>query len=63
MNQNLDVLRQSFCRPAVAADKETSDLFPLEKGCERENPSCESPEKAILPSGNEPLRSSSNLSR
>jgi hypothetical protein len=35
MNQNLDVLRQSFCRPAVAADKETSDLFPLEKGCEQ----------------------------
>jgi hypothetical protein len=35
MNQNLDVLRQSFCRPAVVADKETSDLFPLEKGCEQ----------------------------
>jgi hypothetical protein len=35
MNQNLDLLRQNSCRPAIANGKETLDLFPLEKECEQ----------------------------
>jgi hypothetical protein len=31
MNQNLDQLRQNYCRPAVAATKGANYLFPLEK--------------------------------
>jgi hypothetical protein len=34
MNQNLDLLRQKYCRPAVATGKATNGLFPLEKECE-----------------------------
>jgi len=34
MNQNLDLLRQNYCRPAIATGKSTSYLFPLEKECE-----------------------------
>jgi hypothetical protein len=33
MNQNLEQLRQNYCRPAVAATKGVHQLFPLEKGC------------------------------
>jgi hypothetical protein len=33
MNQNLSLLRQNYCRPAIAAGKGTNDLFPLEKEC------------------------------
>ena len=35
MNQNLDLLRQNSCRPAIANGKGTRDLFPLEKECEQ----------------------------
>ena len=31
MNQNLDQLRQNYCRPAVAATKGVNYLFPLER--------------------------------
>ena len=34
MNENLDLLRQKYCRPAVTTGKGTNYLFPLEKGCE-----------------------------
>jgi len=34
MNENLDLLRQKYCRPAIATGKGTNYLFPLEKGCE-----------------------------
>jgi len=33
MNQNLDLLRQNYCRPAIAKSKSTNYLFPLEKEC------------------------------
>src|SRR5437868_10354180 len=35
MNQNLDLLRQNFCRPATANSRGTNHLFPLEKECEQ----------------------------
>jgi len=35
MNQNLDLLRQNSCRPAIANGKGNHDLFPLEKECEQ----------------------------
>jgi hypothetical protein len=35
MNQNLDLLRQKHCRPAIASSKGTRYLFPLEKECEQ----------------------------
>jgi hypothetical protein len=35
MNQNLDLLRQKYCRPAVATGRATNSLFPLEKKCEQ----------------------------
>jgi hypothetical protein len=35
MNQNLDLLRQNSCRPAIANGKGTHSLFPLEKECEQ----------------------------
>ncbi len=35
MNQNLDLLRQNHCRPAIATGKTTNYLFPLEKECEQ----------------------------
>lgn len=35
MNQNLDLLRQNYCRPAIASGKGTNCLFPLEKECEQ----------------------------
>jgi hypothetical protein len=35
MNQNLDLLRQNYCRPAIATGKGTQHLFPLEKECEQ----------------------------
>jgi hypothetical protein len=35
MNQNLDLLRQNHCRPAIATGKATNYLFPLEKECEQ----------------------------
>ena len=34
MSQNLDLLRQKYCRPATFTGKRTDDLFPLEKECE-----------------------------
>jgi hypothetical protein len=34
MNQNLDLLRQTYCRPATVTGKTTHYLFPLEKECE-----------------------------
>ena len=33
MNQNLDLLRQKFCRPSTAAGKGSDYLFPLEREC------------------------------
>ena len=35
MNQNLDQLRQNYCRPGVAATKGVNCLFPLEKECDQ----------------------------
>jgi hypothetical protein len=35
MNQNLDLLRQNYCRPAIATGKATNYLFSLEKECEQ----------------------------
>jgi hypothetical protein len=35
MNQNLDLLRQNYCRPAIASGRGTNYLFPLEKECEQ----------------------------
>jgi hypothetical protein len=35
MNQNLNLLRQNYCRPAIATGKGTYYLFPLELGCEQ----------------------------
>ena len=35
MNQNLDLLRQNSCRPAIANGKGNHDLFPLERECEQ----------------------------
>ena len=35
MNQNLDLLRQISCRPAIANGKGTHDLFPLERACDQ----------------------------
>ena len=35
MNQNLDLLRQNYCRPGVAATKGINCLFPLEKECDQ----------------------------
>jgi hypothetical protein len=35
MNQNLDQLRQNYCRPGVAATKGVNSLFPLEKECDQ----------------------------
>jgi hypothetical protein len=34
MSQNLDLLRQNYCRPATFTGKRSRDLFPLEKECE-----------------------------
>jgi hypothetical protein len=33
-HENLDLLRQNSCRPAIVTGKGTHDLFPLEKECE-----------------------------
>ncbi len=35
MSQNLNLLRQNYCRPAIATSKEIPYLFPLEKECEQ----------------------------
>jgi hypothetical protein len=35
MNQNLNLLRQKYCRPATLSGKKTHYLFPLEKECEQ----------------------------
>jgi hypothetical protein len=35
MNQNLDQLRQNYCRPSVAASKGANHLFPLERECDQ----------------------------
>ena len=35
MNQNLDLLRQKYCRPASFTGKRTDHLFPLEEECEQ----------------------------
>jgi hypothetical protein len=35
MNQNLDQLRQNYCRPGVVATKGVNCLFPLEKECDQ----------------------------
>lgn len=35
MSQNLNLLRQNYCRPAVVDGKRTPYLFALEKGCEQ----------------------------
>jgi hypothetical protein len=34
MSQNLNLLRQNYCRPATFTGKKNRDLFPLEKECE-----------------------------
>ena len=34
MSQNLNLLRQDYCRPATFTGKRSRDLFPLEKECE-----------------------------
>src|ERR1700730_8039011 len=35
MSQNLNLLRQNYCHPALLSGKETHDLFRLEKECEQ----------------------------
>ena len=35
MNQNLDQLRQNYCRPGIATTKGGNSLFPLEKECDQ----------------------------
>ena len=35
MSQNLNLLRQKYCRPATLSGKKTHYLFPLEKECEQ----------------------------
>jgi hypothetical protein len=35
MSQNLNLLRQNFCRPATLGGRKTHYLFPLEKECEQ----------------------------
>ena len=35
MSQNLNLLRQRYCRPATLSGKKTHYLFPLEKDCEQ----------------------------
>jgi hypothetical protein len=35
MSQNLNLLRQKYCRPASFTGKTTDHLFPLEEECER----------------------------
>jgi hypothetical protein len=35
MSQNLNLLRQNYCRPATLAGKRTRYLFPLERECEQ----------------------------
>ena len=35
MSQNLNLLRQNYCRPATFNGRKTHDLFPLEKECEQ----------------------------
>src|SRR5262249_24172481 len=34
MSQNLNLLRQNYCRPATFTGKRSRDLFPLEQECE-----------------------------
>ena len=49
MNQNLDLLRQKYCRPAVATGKATNSLFPLEKKCEQGRTLLAKAPKTLLP--------------
>jgi hypothetical protein len=35
MSQNLNLLRQNFCRPATLTGRKVNYLFPLERGCEQ----------------------------
>src|ERR1700747_3379966 len=35
MSQNLNLLRQNYCRPATLSSRKTHHLFPLEKECEQ----------------------------
>ena len=35
MSQNLNLLRQKYCRPATFTCKRTDHLFPLEEECEQ----------------------------
>ena len=35
MSQNLNLLRQKYCRPATFTGKRTDHLFPLEEECEQ----------------------------
>jgi hypothetical protein len=35
MNQNLNLLRQKYCRPGTFTGKRTDHLFPLEEECEQ----------------------------
>jgi len=35
MSQNLNLLRQNYCRPATLSGRKTNYLFPLEKECEQ----------------------------
>jgi len=35
MSQNLNLLRQKYCRPASFTGKRTDHLFPLEEECEQ----------------------------
>jgi len=35
MSENLNLLRQIYCRPATFAGKRTDHLFPLEEECEQ----------------------------
>ena len=49
MNENLDLLRQKYCRPAIATGKGTNYLFPLERGCEEGKTVLAKAPKTLLP--------------
>jgi hypothetical protein len=65
MSQNLNLLRQNYCRPATFTGKRTRYLFPLERERVRagQNPACESTKNAPSPSRVRSIWSSTNLSR
>jgi len=48
MSQNLNLLRQDYCRPATLNGRKTHHLFPLEKECEQGKALLEKAPKSVL---------------